>query len=59
MKNFDELNRQTREWNAHNVSHPISSASEAPKYGSSAYWLNYWNNQTYKNNNGQYSKHYY
>lgn len=59
MANFDELNRQTREFNAHNVSRPISSASGTPKYGTPAYWQNYWNNQTYKNNNGQYSHKYY
>ena len=56
---FDKLNRETHEWNMKNVSRPASSASEAPKYGTSAYWQNYWNNYTYKKNNGQYSSKYY
>lgn len=56
MDLFDKLNRETREWNARNVdrynpSNPKTNASES--------WLNYYNNQTYKINNGEYSKKYY
>lgn len=30
----------------------------APKYGSAEYWRNYYNNKTYKQNNGEYSRKY-
>ena len=59
MANFDELNRQTREFNNRNMSRPITSADSAPRYGTREYWQNYWNNQTYKGNNGEYARHYY
>ena len=57
MDYFDRLNRETREFNNKNVSYLNRSSSEI-KYGSKEYWLNYYNNQTFKKNNGQYSKHY-
>ena len=53
---FEELNRQTREYNARNVNRFNSST---PKYGTSEYWRNYYNNQTYNTNNGQYNKKFY
>ena len=52
---FDKLNRETKDFNNRNVNRFNTSS---PKYGTSEYWQNYWNNQTYKKNNGQYSKHY-
>ena len=55
MVDFDKLNRETREFNARNVDRFNPST---PKYGTSAYWQNYWNNKTHKQNNGQYSNHY-
>lgn len=54
MTNFDRLNRETREYNNKNV----NRFNENAKYGTKEYWTNYWNNKTYKNNNGQYSNHY-
>ena len=48
---FDRLNRETRDFNNRNVNRFNESSK---KYGTSEYWLNYWNNQTYKINNGQY-----
>ena len=56
MVDFDKLNRETREHNNRNVSRFNTST---PSYGTSAYWQTYWNNQTYKANNGQFVKHYY
>ena len=56
MADFEKLNRETREHNARNVNR-FNTAT--PKYGTPAYWQNYWNNQTYKQNNGEYSKKYY
>ena len=55
MDKFERLNRETREFNNRNVDRFNPST---PCYGSSEYWRNYWNNQTYKANNGQYSRHY-
>ena len=52
MADFDRLNRETREYNSR-------VHYENTKYGTSEYWRNYYNNQTYRENNGQYSKHYY
>lgn len=56
MIDFDRLNRETREYNNKNI-----NRFSAPNnnYGSSEYWRNYWNNQTYKANNGQFSKKYF
>lgn len=58
MVDFDRLNHKTRNFNNRNVSHLCSYSGTTHKYGTSAYWQNYYNNQTYNNNNGQYSTHY-
>lgn len=55
MIDFEKLNRETREYNSR-IHHDAQSKNV--KYGTSEYWLNYYNNKTYKENNGQYSKHY-
>lgn len=57
MANFDELNRQTREHNKYVRDH-TGSANKANN-PVSTYWLNYYNNQTYKQNNGAYSSKYF
>ncbi len=57
MTDFERLNRETRDWN-NGISRNLDPTSSAAKYGTSAYWRNYWNNQTYKQNNGHCSKHY-
>lgn len=51
MVDFDKLNRETCEHNNRNVDRFNTSAT---KGGTSAYWQNYNNNQTYKANNGAY-----
>lgn len=56
MDMFERLNRETQEFNNRNVNRFSEST---PKYGTSTYWQNYWNNQIYKQNNGQYSSKYY
>ena len=56
MVNFEQLNRETREHNNRNVNRFNTST---PKNNASPAWLNYYNNQTYKQNNNQYSKKYY
>ena len=56
MVDFDRLNRETQEYNNRNIDRFNTSSSN---YGTSEYWQNYWNNQTYKQNNGQYSNFYY
>ena len=53
---FERLNRETQDFNNRNVNRFNTSVN---RYGSAAYWQNYWNNQTYKSNNGQYSKKYF
>ena len=55
MDKFDRLNRETREYNARNVNRFSQST---PRYGTPEYWRNHWNNQTYKQNNGEYSRKY-
>lgn len=60
---FDRLNRETRAYN-NGITRQIDPTGNAkyesaPKYGTSEYWRNYWNNQTFKQNNRQYSQHYY
>lgn len=55
MDKFERLNRETREYNNKNIDRFNNACN---KYGSAEYWRNYWNNQTYKKNNGEYSKHY-
>lgn len=57
MADFDKLNRETRDYNNRNVDRFNPSAPTT--YGTSAYWQNYANNQTYKQNNGQFSKHFF
>lgn len=60
MADFDRLNRETSEFNNRNVSRYDYHRSEAEKKPvASREWLNYLNNQTFKANNGQFSKHYY
>lgn len=55
MDKFDRLNRETREYNNRNVDR--FNPSTKSNY---TYFDPYkQNNQTYKQNNGQYSKHYY
>lgn len=56
MDKFEILNRETRDFNNHNVNRFSPST---PKYGTAEYWRNYYNNQTYKKNNNQYSKKYF
>lgn len=58
MDKFDRLNRETRNWN-NGISRNISPTTNNAKYGTSEYWRNYYNNQTYKKNNGEYSRKYY
>lgn len=57
MDRFELLNKQTRDWN-NGISRSIDPTAGS-KYGTSEYWLNYWNNQCYKRNNGEYSRHYF
>lgn len=61
MDKFERLNRETSEYNnrRRNMDPTGSNYGSTPKYGTSEYWRNYWNNQTYKTNNGQYSKKYF
>lgn len=56
MVDFDELNRATREHNARNVDRFNTST---PSCGSPEHWQNVLNNQTFKNNNGEFSKKYF
>ena len=58
MVDFDKLNRQTKEYNSY-LHEDYSSRVSKSNNPISSYWLNYYNNQTYNQNNGQYSKHYY
>ena len=53
MVNFEQLNQQTKLYNS-----TIHYNSATFKYGTKEYWQNYYNNSTYKENNGIYSKHY-
>lgn len=56
MDKFERLNRETRDYNNNKEVNRFSQST--PNYGSSEFWRNYWNNQTFKQNNGQYSRHY-
>lgn len=56
MDKFERLNRETQDYNNHNVNRLNESN---PSRGSLEYWLNQYNNQTYKANNGAYSSKYY
>ena len=55
---FERLNRETRDYN-NGITRSIDPTASGAKYGTKEYWQNYWNNKTYKKNNGQYSKHYF
>lgn len=55
MVDFEKLNRQTNDYNNKNVNRFNPAA---PNTTSKSY-LNYMNNQTYKKNNGVYSKYYF
>ena len=57
MDKFERLNRETRDWN-NGVTRSLDPTS-GPKYGTTEYWQNYWNNKTYKTNNGEYSRKYF
>lgn len=54
MDIFDRLNRQTREHNNTNVDRFNQSTRSNYRY----FDTDYYNNQTYKNNNGSYSNYY-
>lgn len=54
MDKFERLNQETRDFNNKNVNRFNYSSHD-----SSQSWIHYHNNQTFKQNNGQYSKHYY
>ena len=61
MSNFEELNRQTREYNSccHTPPSQSTSAITGTQRTYNGYWQNFYNNQTYKKNNGEYSRKYY
>lgn len=54
---FDRLNRETRDYNRRNFSQDTPTIAGTQRVFNQS-WQNYYNNQTYKANNGQYSKHY-
>jgi hypothetical protein len=58
MDKFDRLNEETQRMRDRFVTRPSSYSNSSPKYGTREYWQNYWNNKTFKSNNGQYSNHY-
>lgn len=61
MANFDQLNRQTREHNSY-CQIPPSQSTPTMTGSQRIYnerWQNHYNNQTYKQNNGEYCKKYY
>ena len=55
MDKFERLNRETRDFNNRNVDRFNESCK--PTY-TSQWWVNYNNNQVFKQNNGQYSNKY-
>lgn len=57
MNKFDILNRQTRDYNNRNVDR--FNPSTQKNYSNGNWKPNYCNQQTYYQNNGQYSKKYY
>lgn len=57
MDKFEKLNRETFNHN-NGISRNLDPSAGVTRYGTHEYWLNYWNNQTHKQNNGEYSKHY-
>lgn len=58
MTDFDRLNHATFDYN-NGITRNIDPTHNTSINKISNYWLNYWNNKTYKTNNGEYSKHYY
>lgn len=58
MRDFDRLNRETRDYN-NGITRNISPTGGSAKYGTREYWLAYWNNKTYKTNNGAYPERLY
>ena len=57
-KFFDRLNRETQEHNNRNVNR-FNPSTESNYSFFNPYQQNYYNNQTYKQNNGEYSRKYY
>lgn len=55
MTAIEKMNNAAREYNNNNASHPVYGNAFR---GSNPYWLNHYNNQTYKQSNGQYSEYY-
>ena len=55
MVDFDRLNRETREHNNRNV----DRFNQSTRGNYNSFDQNRLNNQTYKANNGTYSRHYY
>lgn len=56
MVDFARLNRETKEYNSY-IHYDVPSKNI--KYGTKEYWQNYYNNKTYKTNNGEYARHYF
>lgn len=57
MVDFDRLNRETHEYNCNNVNRFNPAAPNTNK--SSFNYFQYLNNQTFKENNGQYNPKFY
>ena len=57
MTKFDVLNRETHDHN-NGITRRIDPTS-GTRYGTGEFWRNYWNNKTYKTNNGQFTKRYF
>ena len=58
MANFDQLNRETREFKTRNVDR-FNPSTQNNYSCFNPNKQNHLNNQTYKENNGQYSRKYY
>lgn len=61
MANFEQLNTQTREYNSRCQTPPSQSTPTmtSSRRSYNEYWQNQYNNQTFKLNNGEYSRKYY
>ena len=59
MVNFDQLNRETWEYNNLRPVDPYEISKESSYNYFNPYKQNYLNNQTYKQNNGIYSNKYF
>lgn len=61
MINFEQLNRQTREYNGYCHTPPSQSTPTMTNSQRTynEHWQNSYNNQNYKQNNGEYSRKYY